>query len=177
MVVGKQVRCTTCKAKSGITKCWQWIHTPCNSNKGHDLRTTHGLTYCQKCGFWDKHGGNKGRGLQGPCKPKEVPPFRKKILHRLNLPEPQPPMGTTWPDGTPSGIRRKTAAGSHSTPQATQTKAPSAEVVYRPLPALQSLRERIRAKQAERETHTKTGQVAVPHKMVLLAPQRESERM
>ena len=93
LTITDRVRCQKCHQSSGITKCWRWVHSPCNSEQQHQLRTHHGLTFCQKCGHWDAKEGKSSRGLQGPCKPKEVPPFRRKTLNRLLMKDPQPPRG------------------------------------------------------------------------------------
>jgi len=153
LTVGKLVKCNICNTHSGITKCWQWIHNPCDARKEHSLRTTHGLTYCQKCGFWDSQQGKTSRGLKGPCQPKAVPAFRRNILRRLHLPEPQPPPGVTWPDGTPSGIRKRIIGetGGSSTQGNPAKKSKDASVKYRPLPILQSIRDRVRKREAEQQ--------------------------
>ena len=72
-------------------------------------------------------------------------------MKRLHMGDPQPPAGVQWPDGAPSGIRRKTGEKTKlSIPRAaTSSGSQDAAVVYRPLPALQSIRERIRQKEKE----------------------------
>jgi len=149
LVITDKVQCSQCHQKSGITKCWRWIHQPCQASHQHTLQTLHGLTFCQKCGHWDAKGGKGSRGLKGPCRPNEVPPFRRKSLQRLLLKDPQPPCGKGWPDGTPWGIRKRKREDNKEEAQSGPPPGPAnaENKGFRPLNRLAEIRERIRAKE------------------------------
>ena len=69
LIISQRVFCTNCKHKTNLKDSLGWIKQPCNSNHilGHGVETYRGVTFCRKCGFWDKHGGATSRGLQSKC--------------------------------------------------------------------------------------------------------------